>query len=211
VTSRTKRIVGYVLAGAVCFFIVRGAFRLWDIYDSRAVALGIYKAELKAARATEKVMLNDIKALNKKIDAQTALAQKYAGNVIQDKKEIVELKEEVAVLNTALSSAKNDRERVIILTNEVNKLNRIILVAEDAMVNQGKEIDAWAQKYNFQVKISADYKAMWEAEKQRADACDDLRKDLERDLRICRLTGGIKTGVVVAAAGAVAYLMVKGK
>jgi len=204
-----KKPLIYVVAAVAVFFAARAGFRAWDIYDSRSVALGAYQAAAKVAKAREKVHLAEIRRHEAAIKAQTAAVAKAEAEALKGKLTAAALKEDLKVIETALTAAKTDAERVVILTNEVKKMADIISAQDAVIVNLERAVDGWTIKYNHQVKISEGYLEMWKAERERADACDRLQRVLARDLRIARMSGTVKTGVLVATAGVAAYTLLK--
>lgn len=206
-----KKIKWYVLGAVVVFVVFKLGFWMWDISDSASVARGEYQALSLHAKAQEKLRLKTIADLTKANEKQDIVIKGLNGDVIKAKKERIAIEGKVSDLVGKLAVAKTDAEKVVILTTEVGHLNEIIGLADAVIVAREKEANAWAVKFNNQVKVTGEYIELWKAEKARADAAESWAKELQHALKVSRIGSRIKTGIVIGVSGYIFYSLVKGK
>jgi len=150
-------------------------------------------AEIAKAEQTKKDMDKIVKAKDTDIARKTEIINHLTGTIGQ--------------LDDALAVAKTDAERVIILTAQVKQWSDKFTLAEGIIADKDDVIFSLNAKYEAQVKISNNWKALFDTEITKSKIQEDLSSALKRDLRLCRLGGRVKSGLVIAGVAAVVYFV----
>jgi hypothetical protein len=196
--------VGVVLVGLFAVWLLRGC----DVYDSTSIRFGAYKA-LRVSRAETKEALREVERQRDIIAKKDSIIGQLNGSIGQTNAAIGKKDEEIAGLERRLAAAATDSERVILLSAEVVALKEKFSLAQGVISDQQSVIFALTAKYDAAVVIGDKYRGLYEKTLAQAEACDELRKSLARDLRLSRLLGRVKTGVIVGVIVGVAYVAFK--
>jgi hypothetical protein len=94
---------------------------------------------------------------------------------------------------------------VINLRRQIEKLSLAVIDQERIIQNQDEHIFSLTQKYNAQLKISNEYKAMYERERTLHEACNALLKHSEGRIKGLRLRGTVKNWILVGLGGLAVY------
>ncbi len=182
-------------------------FRACDLKDGYSVLAGEYKAQLAVKKIDEKAKLREIAALTKDVTAKDKQIVGLESEVAKKQASIASLSATQSALRGELAGAKTDAERVPILTGMVTNLEQQLSLSMSVISDKDKEIGLLKTQVGDYKKISENYKALWEGAVQREETLSDMNDKLSGQLRVARLGGKVKTGLVLAA---VAYLVIDG-
>jgi hypothetical protein len=206
-----KRVLPYALAAAGFVLCAMFFMRSCDLGEKvgrlegqLAEAKHAYAADKAASEALIADQLNAIAERDKAI----ALAADHIGDLNEA---IARKTAALAVLDNDLAAAKTDAERVPILTAMVETWRAKYADLTGVVAEKDKQIGAWASKYDAQLGISSAYKAQLDKCERLLALSDGLNKALVSKARRLTLGSRIKTVALVAAAGGLTYLALKGK
>ena len=206
IPAKYRRYVWFGI-GALVLYII---FRIWasiPAYDSKK--MGEFTSAKVAYAKLSKELLKKNDLLTVSIAAKDKLLADKT-TMIGHKTEIVgQLTKKQAELEAQFKLIKDCPGQVINLSSQ-------IVTLKDTIVTKYGIISDFGDKVVLLTAQKGDALAGWDNEKRLRLACDDqsaacdaVQKQLARDLKICRLTGKLKTGMVIAAAGYILYNALK--
>jgi hypothetical protein len=191
---------------ALAVLVLYIGVRFWaniPAYDSKK--MGEYAAAKTAAYKlkAELTKANDI--LTVRIAEKDKLLAAKTDTIARKDTIINGLGARQSELEAEYVTLKNCDSRLVNLTLQVVNLEDTIKVKDGIISDKDDMIFLLtAQKFDALAGWENTKKMLSAAEAQ-ANACDAVRKQLARDLKIKQLTGTVKTGIVLAAAGYVLY------
>jgi len=124
--------------------------------------------------------------------------------------EIIKIKDEdLADIEDELGELKKDFESLEECQAQYDKLVKGFNLCKSINADQESVIFSLNEKYEAQVKISLEYKEMYESVQKVADASAKQIKELEKINKRFRFTSKFKTGIVITMAAVVAYSLLK--
>lgn len=196
--------IGAVLLAIAVGYVVCDRPRLMD---KISYWRGQYEEQKKVAMADAQIKLATIAEL----EGQNALLQ---GGIDSANTIIVGLEEAqadhntaIGHLTTALGQAKTDAERVPILTAMVEEWKGKFTLAQSEIGELKKVNFSLTTQYQNEIKISGNYKSLWESEKNLRLKCE-LEIGLQ-DKRISSLQRQVKLTRVAVLVAVVATLFLK--
>jgi len=178
--------------------------------DKASVAAGKYEEALTQERVNGKALTLQIGEMQKIVgqrDKEIAEKNRAIGRLTDT---IGHRDADLVTLGGRLAQAKTDTDRVPILTAMVENWRAKYNTAALIIAEKDKVISAWAAKYSAQVTISESWKQKYEGELHLRTLAEKGWKVSERKLRWARVTGNIKTGIIIAAAIKIGSDMIKG-
>jgi rubrerythrin len=183
--------------------------RACDIVDGYSVAIGNYKALAAHAKTETAAKLRENAALLSANAEKDKVIEKKDAEIAGKNESIYRLSEKQVGLEGKLANAKTDAERVPILTGLVETWRDKYAEQADIVKAKDIQIEAWASKYLALEKVSKNYEGLWQDAEGRVVALEKARKALALELKITKLGSKAKTVLVAAAAGYVAYSLIK--
>lgn len=206
-----KPIHWVVIALAACLTIATGdGLRIRDKYS---ISIGRYQAELDGSKT-----LNGEK--DKAITAQTIIIADLDKKLTTSAQVIGHLTNAIGQQDadlTQLASKLHRLEAVGDLPAQVANLKEQVAVwsgkfslAQSVIAEKDAIISAWAAKYAAAIQIGEAWKAKYDAECRLLTLATQGWKVAENKLRWTRVTGNVKTGIIIAAAIKIGADMIKG-
>lgn len=196
--------IGLILA---IFFTAR-ACKLTDKYSRLE---GRYQEMLRISKIDSEI-LNKTIAEKEKAIAELDKKLITSTQVVSNLTEAIGKKDfDLVGLDAKLKDAKTDSERVPILTAQVNVWAEKFNLAQKAIAEKDAQIAAWESKFNAQVTISESWKQKYEDQVRLLNISRTELSVLSRKLVATRITGTIKSGLVLCALGYISYSAIKGK
>jgi hypothetical protein len=206
-----KRALPYALAAAGFVLCAMFFMRSCDLGEKVGRLEG-QLAEAKRAYAADKAASEALIADQLKAIAERDKAIALAADHIGDLNEAIARKTEaLAVLDNDLAAAKTDAERVPILTAMVETWRAKYANLEGVVVEKDVQILQLHGNVASALQIGAAYKAQLDKCERLLALSDGLNKALVSKARRLTLGSRIKTVALVAAAGGLTYLALKGK
>lgn len=202
-------IAALVLVGGIL------GWRACNVIDGLSKREGLYQADKKASEAKEKEYLAKVdKGEREKASLLTENARLQ--KVIDDSAV------EVGGLNGALTTLQVENEKLRALPETVVNLKAVIVNQDGQITNLSMQVkkertqkeNAFVQRdNNYRLYISekvlhAEAREGWNREKALRESAESIGKGWKTKYALSRLTGDIKTGLIIAAAG---YMLIKGK
>lgn len=206
ISPKLRRYV-YLAGGILVLYVLARLWAAIPTYDSKK--LGEFAAAKVAYAKMSKQLLKENDSLTVRIaEKDKQLADKVA--TIGRKDVIVGgLNGKLVTLQAEYETLKDCPSRLVNLTLQVTNLEDTIKVKDGIISDKDDMIfTLTAQKGDYK-KIADNYKAMLDAKIAEAEACDAVRKQVARDLKIKQLTGTVKTGIIIGAAGYLLYNALK--
>ncbi len=180
-------------------------------YKGRVAALEAQRIEAEhIAAANAEIHGKLIAGLNAEIQRQDILIKASQKAVADLNANLGAQDTQIAALNQSLANAQSDAERVPILTAQVKAWSDKFTLAQGIIAEQEKQLAAWGVKYADAIKIGESWKAQYEGQSRLYEIAKSEISALKGQLRTAGITGKIKTGLVLTAAGVVAYTLIKG-
>ena len=206
-TDGQKKILKWGVPIAIVLYI---GFRIWaaiPTYDSKK--MGEYTAAKLSYSKLSKELLKKNEQLAADITKKDELLKVKTDMIGQKTGVIGQLNKKQAELEAEFKLIKDCPGQVINLSAQIVGLKDTLTVKDGIISDYNdKVILLTAQK--------GDALAGWENEKKlrlscedSARACDAVQKQLAKDLKICRLTGKLKTGIVLGVGAYLLYTLVK--
>lgn len=178
---------------------------------------GVKSRELKVQYDAEKQELTEQKAaaLDRIEDLRNLISQKdeKIRNIISDVKEkndkIAGLHKKTEKLEADYANAVTDVTRLDNLTKQVNAWKEKFALAEKVIADKDAIIFSLTEKYEAQVVISLEWKALYEKEMGLRKLAEARLKIADRRISGLKIGGTIKTGLILGMAGVVVYGLVK--
>jgi hypothetical protein len=212
------KVLAWITAHVKLIVIIVGAFLVTCVVHEacKASALKGDEAVLAAQITTlqAQAKLADANAAKVKAAQDAIIAQKDKDLAKDDKDKakltatIKTLQGDYATLDTAYAAAKDCPSKLEITLTQITNQKRQIADAGDLIAVQDKMIAAWGDKFNAQLAITNAVQGQYNALKPLYDKEVALNSDLAKSLRLSRLTGTIKTGLVAAGVGYVVLHLV---
>ncbi len=198
-----------VLAAAALAVILAVGFGLKTI-DRFSKLEGQYQEVLRIANAHAEILNQTIADKDKVIGEQdkrlvisSRVISKLTGSIGQKNADLLNLEK-------SLNQATTDAERVPILTSMVETWRAKYAQLEKVVTEKDTIVSAWVTKFNAQVAISESWKSRYEDEARLHAISRSQISALNTRLKTARITGNLKTGLVVLAGGYLAYRTIKG-
>jgi hypothetical protein len=195
--------VTLVIALAVILTLAMLSFRACDIYDNAS----LLKGEITQLKATAKLVAaksDKIISENKKAIAAKDVEISLLTTKIGDANKIIGgLQVSYGDLEKQYAAASTCPEHLTIALAQVGNLKSQIVEKDKIIASQSNVILGWQTKYDLAIGIGGAWQAKFTSESQLRLKCEELNSSLQKALGICRITGTIKSGLVVAA---IAYI-----
>ena len=166
----------------------------------------IIKANVDAERVE---LLKEVESLEGDISKKDERIVKLGHKIQADIKRIAKKDQAISKLEITYRDLKNDTERVDNLTQQVVHWKEKFTSTKQIVHDKDETIFSLTEKYKSQLKISTNYKTLYENEckvskvlTMRLDICTKRTKSL-------RFGGTVKSGIVLTLAGIMIYGMVK--
>jgi septal ring factor EnvC (AmiA/AmiB activator) len=185
------------------------SFRACDLTDRLSVLTGEYRAALDHSKVQTKTVEKENAKLAGDIKAQDAKIVKLEADVKAKTQNISHLTNSIADLNEDLAVAQTDRERVVILTTLVENYKEKCAVYEAIISDKDAEIGAYRVKFGDMEKIALNYKGLLDSALDREEILNKTVSSLKLHLRVSKLGGTVKTGLVLSAVAYLVYCEVK--
>lgn len=203
--AKYKKYIVLIIGAVVLIIGASWLFKSCDLKDGYSVLAGEYKAMLAKGKADAKVLAAENLKLAKDIVARDEVISKKDKDIAAKQANIANLSNRIDGLGDDLANAKTDAERVPILTAMVDTWTEKYNVLLGVVADKDKVIDEWAGKFIDQQKITTNYRIQLDAALDREDVLNSMNKKLSSQLKIARLGGKFKTGLVLTALAVVAY------
>jgi len=132
------------------------------------------------------------------------------GEKVDFLQEIIEAKDEdLAAIEDELGELKKNFESLEECQTQYNKLIEAFNLCKSINLNQDAIIFNLNKKYEVQVKVSLEYKKMYESEHALRLHGEKVAKECDKNLKKIRFMGKVKTGIVITMAAVVAYSLLK--
>ena len=163
---------------------------------------GEYQAYYNMSRV---VIKKSIEAIDEQNDEIGILSKKitYLHGIIEVKDEDLADKEE------ELGELKRDFADLEECQAQYDKLVVAFTLCKSINANQDETIFYLTEKYNAQLKISLEWKKMYESERDLRLHGEEVNRACDKALKKIRLFSKAKTGIAVVLAGLILYNMVK--
>jgi hypothetical protein len=207
--TKYRKYIGMVVAAVVLIYGATWFFRALDLKDSYSVLAGEYKNAVARDKQQAKKLLSENLVLAKDIAARDEVIAKKDKDIAAKQNNINHLTGVLSGLSGELSNAQTDAEKVPILTAMVETWSEKYKVLEGVVADKDKVISEWKGKFNAQQAITTNYRVMLDAAQYREDILLDINKKLSGKLRVARLGGKIKTGLILTAVAVVVYGEIK--
>ena len=170
---------------------------------------GQYEEASKIAKVERIIKEEVIKEQKEKIiEAESTIAT-LNENVAKKDNNIAELGNTVADLEEEFSSLTDKDAKIQNLTKQVEVWKKKFSLARDVIMNQDEIIFLLTKKYNAQLKISNSYKSMYETLTLNTKKLEKIVTVQDRQIKILKLTSGVKTGIGLGLLGVVIYGVLK--
>ncbi len=197
--------------GSVVLLIGVWIWRSRPIWDNSSVIHGKYlqaKAEYntlkKAADKQIELLKKDIAEKDKDIAERDKKIAANTASLVATNVKLAGLEKDYALLTDCPSQKEN-------LLQQVSTWKDKFSLAQDTITQQGGQIFSLTAQYNDQVKISEELQRKLTSCENVSVKCDNDVRGLQKDIKRMRFWTNVKTGVVVVAAGYIAYSFLKGK
>lgn len=154
---------------------------------------------------SKKIVQQSIEAIDEQGEEIIALDKKldFLHGIIEVKdKDLADKEDELGELKKDFASLEECQE-------QYNKLVEMFTLCKSIGIDKDNVIFSLNEKYEAQVVISLNYKNMYESVQGLVEIRTKQVKELEKINRRLKLTGKLKTGIVVAMAGVVLYSLLK--
>ena len=202
-----------IIGGFVILFLVVSTYKACRLYDEKSIWKGRTEQWETQYKALEKTSTTEIGRLTNVIKEQTVEIQNILNQPIPELEENKTLKQELKKLqvinNTLIDSPaiiKNLKKQNEIKDNLIGNLEFTITQKDTQLIQLNL---SWEKKYEAQLNISNNYKALWEETLKGNELEKNLVKSLEKDLKQIRFMSNVKSGVVIGLAAVVIYGLVK--
>jgi serine phosphatase RsbU (regulator of sigma subunit) len=196
-----KGLLAGIAVFAFLFYVARGC-RLREDYRELKDQYETYRS---IAKADNEMKMKTIAEANRVILAKDAEISRLSGEVVLNQDALHETQEDLRVLQALEPTIKDKDELITNLRGQVSRLTEMFNLSQNTVSNQLDIIKAWELKYNAQVEVSESWKSMYESEVTLRKLAEGLVSNLEVDVRKYRAMGRVKTVMVVALGGYLAY------
>jgi len=211
-TPSLKRILAYLVIGAVLLIVGFAVINAWHMRGEAKM----YLAQLKAQEKANALLAKKSEAEREALTAEIAERDNVVASLTRDlgtaETEIKELTGKIGDLEAVYPTLTTCESRLANMTSQRDKWKSAFTLAATEHASYEDIIEQLHAKYTAQVKISATWQAQYEADHAALGTADKAISALKWDLRKARLIGVVKTAGVIALAGIVVYqLLPKGK
>jgi len=203
-----------LLIALTCFFLVRSC----AITDRYSKLLGEYTTIKGIATENARIAEERIESALATIDNLTGENEKLNLHISESVGNITQLDDNIATLENQLVTIRRQAETIPNKDAQIDNLEKQVNIWKDKFTLSTKIIDDkdsiifnLNQQYRLQLGVSAEYKELYESQRDVVGKCNTLLNMSHRKLRTARFGGTIKTIAIGAIGGYVAYTMIKGK
>ena len=203
-----------LLIALTCFFLVRSC----AITDRYSKLLGEYTTIKGIATENARIAEERIESALATIDNLTSDNEKLNLHISESVGDITQLDNNISTLENQLDELRGNEqtisnlgEQVVNLEGQVNIWKDKFTLSTKIIADKDAIIFNLNQQYRLQLGVSAEYKELYESQRDVVGKCNTLLNMSHRKLRTAKFGGTIKTIAIGAIGGYVAYTMIKGK
>ncbi len=194
---------GLVLYGGVRYLAVRPIQdKVLAAQIKQAQADADYKAKTKEIRAAIAALQKDIVAKDKQLAAKDKDLARKDTEIGKVDVKLADLEAKYKLLTDCPSQLGN-------MTEQKDQWKGKFSLCDGKVADLGDKVILWTGKFNDEVGIAKANKDGWDGSLKTVAARDESIKQLNREISRRKLWGNVKTGVIIAAVGYVAYNLIK--
>ena len=170
---------------------------------------GQYKEASQIAKVERIIKEEIIKEQKEEIEVLNTTIEVKNTTIAKKEKSNVELGNTVAELEEEFGNLTDKDAQISNLTKQVEVWKERFSLTRDVIMNQDEIIFLLTKKYNAQLKISNSYKTMYETLTLNTKKLEKIVTVQDRQIKILKLTSGVKTGIGLGLLGVVIYGVLK--
>jgi len=201
----SKNIIRYGAYTAIVLLILMLGMKSCNIYDSYSVLKGQYELLQVENKELIKVNEQEIAEYQAKIADRNKKIEEIIATVALKNDKIQGLHQITTNLEQELSNLVSNEDKIINLQKQVTSWKDKFTLIESIVKDKDEIIFNLQEKYNAQLKISLNYKEMYEQSQQLVLLADKRLKLADRKIRSVRLGSTVKTIVIGTVVGFVIY------
>lgn len=209
VTLDIKQATKYILPAALVILLIVLAFRSCSFIDRYSVLKGRYDALVEEYDTQRDNSEAQILSLRNIIAQKDEEIHSITSHIVEKEVEISTLHAETAKLEFTYATLEDKDAKIDNLETQVSIWKQKFHIAEAIISDKDDIIFSLNEKYEAQVKISLEWRAMYENESTLRALAEKRLKLAGRQIGRLKFGGTIKTGLVAGLAGVVVYGLVR--
>jgi len=204
-----RQVTRYILPAALVILLIVLAFRSCSFIDRYSVLKGRYEALAEEYDVQKDNSKAQILSLRNIIAQKDEKIRNITSHIVEQEVEISVLHAEISGLESTYATLEDKDAKIDNLETQVSKWKQKFRIAEAIISDKDDIIFNLTEKYEAQVKISLEWKAMYENESTLRALAEKRLSLADRQIGRLKFGGTIKTGLVVGLAGVVVYGLVR--
>lgn len=170
---------------------------------------GQYENALETARAEKEIKEAIIENKEREIESLNGEITSLNEEIEEKEADNAELDEDVRELEQMFDKLDDKDAKIANLTEQVGVWKDKFSLAESIIADKDEIIFSLSEKFEAQLKISLEYKELYEGSMGRIKILEDIKKAQSSQIARIRFTSNFKTGIVLGLAGLVLYNLIK--